>query len=174
VGDSIASGARYYLQGYLPGWTSAVDAVVGRSSVVGVSIAASIAASSPPPDVVVVELGTNDGDPVAFRANAEAILTSLENIPLVIWQTTHGPMSRIPEINLQILQAVLDFPNTAIADWDTLVPAADLSPDGVHPMAQHEDDMARLLVPMLQSWVMVAGQDWAGMCRTATPAAPNS
>jgi hypothetical protein len=142
--------------------------------VVGVAIAASIAALSPPPDVVVVELGTNDGDPVAFRANADAILTSLENIPLVLWQTTHGPMSRIPEINLQILQAVLNFPNTAIADWDTFVPAADLSSDGVHPLAQHEDDMARLLVPMLQSWVMVAGQDWAARCRTAPPAAPAS
>jgi hypothetical protein len=167
IGDSIASGAASYLQGYLPGWTSSVDAVVGRSSIVGVAIAAAAAASSPPPDVVIVELGTNDGDPVAFRKNADAILTSLRNIPFVIWQTTHGPMSRIPDINAQIRQAVLNYPNTSIADWDAFVPPADLISDGVHPLGQHEDDMARLLVPMLQNWVKLAGSGATTWCRTA-------
>jgi hypothetical protein len=167
IGDSIAAGATYYLQGYLPGWSSSVDAVVGRPSIVGVAIAEAAAASSPPPDVVVVELGTNDGDPVAFRANAEAILTALHDIPLVIWQTTHGPMSRIPDVNAQIYRAALDFPNTSVADWNTFIPPGDLNFDGVHPLGQHEDDMARLLVPMLQNWVMLAGSGTITWCRTA-------
>jgi hypothetical protein len=156
IGDSIAHGATYALQAALPGWTTGFDAVVGRSSFAGISIAAAQGEASPGPDVVVVELGTNDADPLAFAQNATAILESLKNVPLVIWQTTHGPMSRIPEINAEIHRIVPSYPNTVIADWDTFVPPQDLSPDGVHPLAQHEDDMARLLVPILQGWVDAA------------------
>ena len=174
VGDSIASGASYYLQGYLPGWITSVDAVVGRPSIAGIAIAEAAATAAPPPDVVIIELGTNDGDPIAFRQNAEAILGSLHDIPLVIWQTAHGPMSRIVDINAQIYQAVLDFPNTSIANWDAFVPPGDLDPDGVHPQAQHADDMARLVVPVLQTWVMLAGKGAAAWCRNlpASAASP--
>jgi hypothetical protein len=156
IGDSIAHGATYALQAALPGWITGFDAVVGRSSYAGIAVAAAQGEASPGPDVVVVELGTNDADPVAFAQNATAILDSLKDVPLVIWQTTHGPMSRVPEINAEIQQIVPSFPNTVIADWDMFVPPEDLSTDGVHPLAQHEDDMARLLVPILQEWVDAA------------------
>ena len=161
IGDSITRGGMLSLQASLPGWLTGFDAVVGRSSGSGVAIASALAASPDPPDVVVVELGTNDSDPVAFRANAQSILTSLQNVPLVIWQTTHGPMSRIPDINTQIRRVVRGFQNTSIADWNAFVPPEDLTSDGVHPLTQHEDDMAKLLVPILQGWVAAASRSSA-------------
>jgi lysophospholipase L1-like esterase len=168
IGDSITRGGTLPLQMSLPGWSTGFDAVVGRSSYSGVSIASTLAVSTVPPDVVVVELGTNDSDPVAFRANARAILTSLQDVPLVIWQTTHGPMSRIPEINTQIRRVVRGFQNTVIADWDAFIPPEDLTSDGVHPLAQNEDEMAKLLVPMLQDWVTAAASRRDASCPGAT------
>jgi lysophospholipase L1-like esterase len=152
------------LQAYLPGWTTGFDAVVGRSSYSGVSIAATLAAQEPPPDVVVVELGTNDADPAAFLVNAQAILTSLRDVPLVIWQTAHRPASYTVDVNAAIAQATANFPNTVVADWDGFVPPEDLVSDGVHPQSIHEDDMARLLAPLLSAWDAVASKTLSTRC----------
>ena len=172
IGDSILSGATPWLRSALPGWIDVVDALVGRASSSGVAIAAAQAARLPPPDVVVVELGTNDADPVAFGANVREILTSLQDIPLVIWQTTHGPMDHVPLINAQIRRITRRFPNTAIADWDTFVPVEDLASDGVHPLPDHEDDMAKLIVPMLEAWVAAASRPALESCPGASAGGP--
>jgi hypothetical protein len=170
IGDSILRGATPSLLTALSGWVATVDAEIGRASASGVSIAASVASGVPPPDVVVVELGTNDADPLAFRAHAQAILTSLQDIPLAVWQTTHGPMDHVPEVNDQIRRIVRRYPNTAIADWNAFVPAGDLTSDGVHPLPDHEDDMAKLVAPLLASWVAAASRPALDRC-PGTPAA---
>jgi hypothetical protein len=168
IGDSITDAATPWLQAYLPGWRTGFDAVVGRSSYSGVSIASTLAAEEPPPDVVVVELGTNDADPAAFLVNAQAILASLREVPLVIWQTAHQPAAYAVDVNVAIAQVTASFPNTVIADWDRFVPPEDLVSDGVHPQSVHEDDMARLLVPLLSSWNAVASKTLSTRC----PGAP--
>jgi hypothetical protein len=164
IGDSIARGADPWLRASLQGWIVTVDAEIGRASGSGVAIAAAISGTTPAPDVVVVELGTNDADPVAFRANAEAILASLQDVGLVIWQTAHGPMAHVPAVNAQIRRVVRRYPNTAIADWDAFVPDEDLTSDGVHPLGDHEDDMAKLVAPMLQTWVASASHPTPAAC----------
>ncbi|MDP9297897.1 MAG: hypothetical protein M3O98_04425 [Actinomycetota bacterium] len=173
IGDSVLQGATPWLLASLPGWVSTVDAEIGRASFSGIAIAARVAIGVPKPDVVAVELGTNDADPVAFRANAEAILTSLKDVPLVIWQTTHGPMDHVPLVNDEIRRVARRFPNTAIADWDAFVPAVDLTSDGVHPRTEHEDDMAKLILPLLGAWVAAASRPALESCPgTSAASAP--
>jgi hypothetical protein len=169
IGDSITYAATPWLQAYLPGWRTGFDAVVGRSSYSGVSIAEALAAEPPPPDVVVVELGTNDADPAAFLVNAQAILTSLRDVPLVIWQTAHRPAPYTVEVNAAVAQATASFPNTVIADWDRFVPPDDLVSDSVHPQTIHDDDMARLLAPLLSAWDGVASRSFSTRCPGTPP-----
>jgi hypothetical protein len=164
IGDSIAAGADPWLKASLPGWIVTVDAEIGRASASGVAIAGAVAEASPAPNVVVVELGTNDADPAAFRTNADAILASLEDVGLVIWQTTHGPMAHVPAVNAQIRRVVRRYPNTTLADWNAFVPVEDLSSDGVHPLGDHEDDMAKLVAPLLQTWVASASHPIQAGC----------
>lgn len=99
-----------------------------------------------------MELGTNDSDPAVFRANALRILSTLKDVPLVVWQTTHGPMTTIPQMNAVIHEVVPHYGNTAIADWHSYVNDGMLVSDGVHPQTEYEDAMATLVSPILDGW----------------------
>ena len=150
IGDSITYGAEPYLAAALPGWQVGFDAVIGRSSEGGVAPAATEATT--PPDVAVIELGTNDFYPETFRIDASQILDSLQKVPFVVWQTVHSPLGQVPEINKTIRELVAAHPNTAIADWNHFVPPDSIGPDGIHPAAGHDDEMAKLQAPVLQGW----------------------
>lgn len=162
IGDSIADGAESSIVAALPGWTIGFDAVIGRGTNSAVGAAESQAALRP--DVVVVELGTNDADPAAFRENGVAILNALKHVPLVVWQTTHGPLENIPGVNIHIHGLVSQYPNAVVADWDSFVSDDELSTDGVHPAAGHEDLMANLIAPILTRWQEVADGGGASSC----------
>jgi len=162
IGDSIADGASPFISEALAGWSIGSDTVIGRGTNSAISIAA--AQGIERPDVVVVELGTNDADPVGFRENAVAIMASLRRVPLVIWQTAHGPQVNIPGVNVRIRGLMPQYPNTLIADWDAFVSDEDLISDGVHPAPEHEDLMARLVTPMLTRWLEVASGAGAVSC----------
>jgi hypothetical protein len=152
IGDSITDGAAPFIVADLPGWTVHVDAVIGRPSVEGIVPAATAAAAVPPPAAVVVELGTNDQTSQTFRANATRILDSLKEVPVVLWQTVHGPMTAVPSINAAIHDLAADYPNTALANWHGFVTKDMLTSDGVHPLSEHESAMADLVTPMLEAW----------------------
>ncbi len=154
IGDSITDGASTYIAAALPGWATGFDAVIGRPSSGGVTPAATQGQAVPTPDAVVVELGTNDNDPDQFRNNAKQILDALQTVPLVLWQTAHGPetMTAIPDINATIRDLVARYPNTAIADWNGYVSDDMLVSDGVHPLSDHENAMALLVAPLLDRW----------------------
>ncbi len=156
IGDSILLGSEPAISDALSSWTLRFDAVVGRSSSEGVDPADQDLTDNP--DVVVVELGTNDEDPAAFRTNLVAILDRLRNVPLVVWQTAHGPASTIPEINRAIFEETARHPNTAVADWDAAVDPAQLGSDGVHPLAEGIGAVADLLAPFVRGWRTVAAE----------------
>lgn len=162
IGDSIADGAAPYIVESLPGWMVGIDAVVGRGTVSAISDA--VAQGAARPDVVVLELGTNDADPRTFRRNAVAILDSLRRVPLVVWQTVRGPLDNIPGVNVRIRGTVPRYPNTLIADWETFVDDGQLTPDGVHPTPGGEDLMARLIAPMLLRWLDAVSGTGATSC----------
>ncbi len=113
---------------------------------------------------MVIELGTNDADPAAFRENGASMLETLKHIPLVVWQTAHGPLPNIPGVNIHIHGLVSQYPNAVVADWDSFVSDAELSSDGVHPLAGHEDLMATLIAPILSRWLEVADGGGASSC----------
>ena len=172
IGDSITEGASSFITAALPGWTTGFDAVIGRPSDGGIAPAEAEAGAVPPPDVVVVELGTNDADPAVFRANALRILSTLKGVQLVIWQTTHGPMTAIPQINAIIHDLVPRYANTSIADWQSYVTNDMLVSDGVHPQTQYEDAMATLVAPILEGWRAAVEGRGATACLAAPQATP--
>lgn len=150
LGDSILDGGAADMSLSLPEWTLEIDASNGRSSGEGALITESRVADD---EVVVVELGTNDRDPDAFRANARRILSALGDVPLVLWQTVDGPPEVVEAdgVNAQIVELAGHRPNVAIADWANDVSDEFLF-DGVHPDPEHQDAMARLVSPLVRSW----------------------
>jgi hypothetical protein len=104
---------------------------------------------------VVVELGTNDQDIEGFRANAEAILASLADVPLVLWQTVKGPPDIVlqQDVNRVIRDLARRYPNVSLVDWASRVKDEELSSDGVHPGADHLDLMVTLVAPQLNEWL---------------------
>jgi hypothetical protein len=164
IGNSITDGAAAALTTALPGWTATFDAVIGRPSVGGVAPAAAAATLRPGPSAVVVELGTNDADPLAFEANLRTILTSLASSPLVMWQTVHSPQPAAIDVNAAGRRLASKFPNVAIADWNAFVPPAAISSDGVHPLPGHEGLMAKLVAPLLSTWANAAAGAGPAAC----------
>ncbi len=107
--------------------------------------------------------------PDTFRSNAQEILSQLRLSPLVVWQTAHGPMDTIEQINTIIRESVTRYPSTAIADWDKFVTPAMLASDGVHPLPEHEGAMAILEAPLLDAWRAAVEGRGATRCLGAAP-----
>lgn len=156
LGDSLLDGGAPALISALPEWSIEIDALPGRGSVTGATIAEARAAND---HVVVVELGTNDRNVGAFAENAERIVSAFRGVPLVLWQNVEAPPDIVDaeEINDAIEKLAGLRPNVAIANWDAGVPEEILF-DGVHPDTAHQDAMATLIAPMLQRWRVAATQ----------------
>jgi hypothetical protein len=169
IGDSILDGAKPYVGPALRGWTVGVDAQIGRPSITGVAIAAAHAAT--PPDASVVELGTNDADPAAFRTHAAAILSSLSASPLILWVNVHSPVASAPSIDREIRLATAAYPNAAIADWRASAPKDELSSDGIHLAPGHEGAFATFLGPLLRSWHQAVEGEGPARCLATVAAA---
>jgi hypothetical protein len=150
IGDSILDGATPALESMLTAWQLSMDAVVGRSSSGGIPSA--LALASAPPDVVVIELGTNDHDATTFRSAADQIVAAASGSQLVLWVTAHNPDIAIPGVNREIRAVMAGLPNGAVADWDASVPLDALSSDGIHLLGGQEAVFADFLVPFLQGW----------------------
>jgi hypothetical protein len=164
IGDSILDGGRAGIEARLADWNLTLDAEVGRSSSSGVALAQEAAAQNA--DAVVVELGTNDSSSATFRGYLIETLNILADVPLVIWQTAKGPedATNIPEVNATIREVVPTYPNVAIADWETFVPADALQEDGIHPGEGSEHLESDLLVPMLSGWRATLSPEGSTSC----------
>jgi GDSL-like lipase/acylhydrolase family protein len=151
IGDSILDGGATDVVEALPTWDVTIDAEVGRGSSTAADIAE--AGVDPRPDVVVIEIGTNDHDPDVVAANLARILTATRDADLVVFDTIHSPATDSRAINDAIVAAASRAPQATIADWDGFVGQDALSSDGIHPEAGHEDLMAKLLTPILEGWL---------------------
>ena len=156
LGDSLLDGGAPALTAALPDWTLEIDALPGRGSATGASIAE---ARTTIDQVVLVELGTNDRSTQAFADNAQRVVSAFRGVPLVLWQNVEGPPDIVdaPEINAAIEMLAGRRPNVAIVDWDAGV-AEEFLFDGVHPDPDHQDAMATLIAPMLERWRAAATQ----------------
>ena len=169
IGDSILDGGQSDIVAGLPDWSIGVDALIGRGSGGGVTVAESM--SQPLPDVVLIELGVNDADAAVFAQNAQRILAAAGGADLVVWVTAHGPDPTTAGVNRAIFSAMGAMPNGAILDWDRLVPPEDLSSDGVHPATGQEGLLASFVDPFLESWVLAATGRGATRCEADIAAA---
>ena len=164
IGDSILDGGRDAVEAGLSDWSVTLDAEVGRSTYFGVALAEEAVVQDA--DVVVMELGTNDFSPVAFRGSLTQTLDILASVPLVIWQTARGPEGEesIRAVNEVIREIVPSYPNVAIADWEAFVPEEAVQGDGIHPDEGFEHLESELLVPMLSEWRGALSAEGATSC----------
>jgi hypothetical protein len=151
IGDSILDGAADAVTEGLPGWEITIDAVVGRSSSGGIAV---VEGAVTAPDVVVLELGTNDVDADAFRANAERILAApaVVDADLVVWLTARNPDGITPAVNRAIFELMGSVPHGTVADWDRFVPPEALNGDGVHLASGQEPVFAGFVAEALETW----------------------
>jgi hypothetical protein len=172
IGDSILDGSSEAITTSVPSWTLSIDAIVGRSSSGGIAPAEGALS---PPDAAVIELGTNDHDAAAFRANADRILAApaVADADLVVWVTAHNPEPVTPAVNREIRAALAPLPHATVADWDRAVPPDALNGDGVHLAAGNEGVFAAFLAPVLETWrAAVHGRGPARCAAAALDALP--
>lgn len=91
------------------------------------------------PDVLVIELGTNDapmGEP-KFLDEIDAVLTETSTLPCVRWVTVYAPKleDEVKAINDHLREAAETHPNLELVDWFQMVQDDPdlLSEDGLHP-----------------------------------------
>ncbi len=120
IGDSVSLGAKATVEREAPGhgWSATVDAKVGRTTVEGASILASMHGSFP--SVVVVALGNNDGqNPAQFAQRIDSVMRNLVGVRHVVWYTMSPFASWVPAANAVLRNATARWPNLRLADWAT-------------------------------------------------------
>ena len=121
IGDSVSLGAKATVVGEAPahGWDVTVDAKVGRTTVEGASILASMHGAFPA--VVVVALGNNDGQiPAQFAQRIDSVIGNLAGVRHVIWYTMSPFASWVPAANAVLQNATARWPNLRLTDWATV------------------------------------------------------
>ena len=169
IGDSLMDGSQEELVAALPDWSLAIDAEVGRGSFGAASVAEAL--PLPMPDVVVIEIGVNDADATTFASNLQRIVAAADDPQLLVWLTGHGPDSTTDEVNRAIVAGMAGQPRGVVLDWDTLVPADALDPDGVHLLGDRQGVMADLIAGRLTAWQDAATGEGATGCEGAVKAA---
>ncbi|HYG71473.1 MAG TPA: hypothetical protein VEC15_04200, partial [Actinomycetota bacterium] len=162
LGDSIALGAADTIVDALPGWSTTIDAVIGRTAYD--ATAAVDATALPALSAVVVELGTNDVDPSAFAAGARRILRSVAAEPLVVWVAPHTPFEVTADVRRSIQRLIARTSNGVVADWSAAVPPDALAADGVHLLPERTDAFADFVSSYLRAWRMAVTGRGATAC----------
>jgi hypothetical protein len=162
IGDSILDGASDAVMEALPRWELSVDAEAGRTAAGGMAPAASAAASAP--DVVVLELGTNDADPAAFRSAAGSMSEALADVPLVVWVVPRSPKVSTAAIGDALREVAAAHPNTTTADWAAEAPVDAFSADGVHLLPDRQDVFASFISGRLTAWARAVRGEGAAGC----------
>jgi lysophospholipase L1-like esterase len=152
IGDSIMLQSRDDVQSALTaaGWQPTVFAKGGTNVAYWIGPAAALVARLHP-DVVVVELGTNDcGDCAGVGWDVDRVMASFADAGLVAWLNVQQDAPYPPQpdaINLTLASALAWWDNTKIVDfngafaghpeWHAGIPTGvHLSPAGEHELAQ--------------------------------------
>jgi GDSL-like Lipase/Acylhydrolase family len=167
VGDSIFAASRDHLRNSLSeaGWDPVVQAQAGSAIEDWVSqlhIAIENAGGSP--NLVVIELGTNDCGTVActnLAPHIDAIMRQLDFADAVLWLTVQTD-ALIPEkpdyVNSQIEAAAGRWPKLFIVDMGGLFEGHDdWRKDGTHPNIKGSNEMVNLILDELEGFRPTAG-----------------
>jgi hypothetical protein len=147
VGDSISVGAKEEYKAVMPLDEVTVVATSGiKLEGQRKAITKAIASN---PDVLVIELGTNDvpGYQPEFLDVIDEVLAETDAVPCVRWVTVYVPKSEqaVAAINDHLHEAVDSHPNLQLVDWFSIVqddPSL-LSDDGLHPNPAGHEFLAR-------------------------------
>jgi len=166
LGDSLAVGSAPELERKLTGRTVTTLAARDRTSAQGLSILRGV---STVPSTIVVQLGTNDSDVRAFRANVRSIVAVARLASAKVWWVNISrPVlngTSASELNAVLTAEAARQDNLQIIDWKAAVAAATVQlSDDVHPTAAGYDKRATLIADAL------AGADSTlGACSSAAP-----
>lgn len=144
VGDSVMLGAASAIESAMRPWRATVDAVVGRSTLAGLEVLRARARAIR--DVVVIQLGTNDGASLApYALHVDQIMRQLKGATVVIWLTIREARRYYAGTNVTLRRALRAYPNAFVADWNAYAPASGMYPDGLHLRPAGAAAMARLV-----------------------------
>ena len=164
LGDSITVGSRGAIVRAVPGWGAAFRAQVGRTTAEGADALRTLHDVANL-DAVVVELGTNESKPEGFPNRIQEVLSQVDPARLVVWVTVHREdLDFVPELNDDIVRAMAEIPNGAVADWAGAVTPDDLVSDGVHPSDAGKKVMGDMLGFLLNRWEEAASGHGALAC----------
>jgi lysophospholipase L1-like esterase len=137
IGDSISFGTQEEYPLAMPDDDLEVIAIPGIR--LGPQREAISMAVATRPDVLVIQLGTNDV-PVyepTFLDEIDEVLDETDDLPCVLWVNTFVTKfaTNAAEVNEHLEQAADDHDNLQIVDWFTLAndDRSLMSPDGLHP-----------------------------------------
>ena len=166
LGDSLAVGSAPELERKLTGRTVTTLAARDRTSAQALSILRGV---STVPSTIVVQLGTNDSDVRAFRANVRSIVAVARRASAKVWWVNISrPVlngTSASDLNAVLTAEAARQDNLQIIDWKAAVAAATVQlSDDVHPTAAGYDKRATLIADAL------AGADSTlGACASAAP-----
>jgi hypothetical protein len=146
IGDSISFGTQEEYPLAMPDDDLEVIAIPGIR--LGPQREAISMAVATRPDVLVIQLGTNDV-PVyepAFLDEIDEVLDETDDLPCVLWVNTFVTKfaTNAAEVNEHLEQAADDHDNLQIVDWFTLAndDRSLMSPDGLHPNEEGQGVLA--------------------------------
>ncbi len=146
LGDSVMLGSKAAMQTQLADWDLTFDAAVNRSTIAGAQIAAARRAEIH--DIIVVQLGTNDGgNPTLYAQRVDAVMKALDGVPYVVWLTIHEARSYYKSDNEVLRQKATQYSNMRVADWNAVantIPGG-MASDGLHLSATGAAAMAKLV-----------------------------
>jgi hypothetical protein len=129
LGDSVLIDAQVPLQGCTP--NIQVNAVVSRQWSDGETIVRQVMAGTPPPSVVIVDLGTNG--PIT-DADFDAMMSILKGASRVVFVTVQVDRPWQDQVNAVLERGVSRYPSTVLADWQSL---ASQHPEWFYPDGTH-------------------------------------
>jgi lysophospholipase L1-like esterase len=121
-------------------------------------------AAAAAPDVVVLELGTNDADPASFRAAADSMSAALADVLLVLWVVPRSPKVSAAAIAVAIRDVASTHAHATTADWSAEAPADAFSEDGVHLLPDRQDVFASFVAERLSAWARATRGQGAASC----------
>ena len=133
LGDSVMLGSKAATEKELAGWDLTFDAAVNRSTLAGAQIAT--ARRSEIHDIIVIQLGTNDGgNPTTYASRVDAVMKALDGVPYVVWLTIHEARPYYKSDNDVLRQKATQYPNMRVADWNAVANATPggMVSDGLH------------------------------------------
>jgi hypothetical protein len=154
LGDSVLLGAADDIVSVLSGNDVSVDAHESLSLLGALS---TLDAARPGiGDVVVLDLGYNDGtDLGAWRDRIDRAMAILNGVPKVIWLSQAEFAGGRAEMNAELRDAALRYPNLEVVDWNAVVAAHPdfVYGDGIHLTAAGRAGMAGVVRERVDAFV---------------------